>query len=61
MPSYLSEEEIFDDTSSSNKIPSYVTMFLWQVGGNGGQTRQSDERMEGDRRYHHGHSTATAN
>ena len=59
MPSYLSEE-VFDDTSSSNKIPSYVTMFLWQVGGNGGQTRQSGRRVEGYRQYHHRHSTDTA-
>ena len=35
-------------------------MFLWQVGGNGGQTRQSGGLVEGYRRYHHGHSTDIA-
>ena len=39
---------------------SYVTMFSWQVDGNGGQTRQSGGRVEGYRRYHHGHSTDIA-
>ena len=35
-------------------------MFSWQVDGNGGQTRQSGGRVEGYRRYHHGHSTDIA-
>ena len=28
-------------------------MFLWQVGGNGGQSRKPGRRVEGYRQYHH--------